>query len=107
MKAKKGQFKAAGIYHQILVKILPQKKMNKYLEDEGTLACYEHADAIIHVTRELSPEVKRHAFYHEIAHHIIDTLSDVRSVETKCDLLGAYIMKLLDENEKVKEELSK
>ena len=107
MKAKKGQFEAVGIYHKILVKLITQKKMNKYLGDVNTLACYEHSDAVIHVVKELAPEVKRHAYYHEISHHIMDTLRGVKSEEDKCDLLGAYIMKLLDEAEYIKEQLNK
>ena len=106
MKTKKGQFTISGLYHALIVKLISKKKMIK-LDGPDTMGLYEHVEARIHLVNDLTPEVKRHTLFHEIAHHILDTLKDVKSEETKCDLLGAYLMKLSDESKKIDEELAK
>lgn len=103
----KHKFECPGLFHPLIVKIITQKQMDKYLGDKGTLGCYEHDKGLIHITKELTPKVKEHTFFHEIAHHIRDTLSDIKNEETKCDILGSYLMKLQEAKAFIETELSK
>lgn len=57
---------------------------------------YDDDIKAIFLDKALPLEVKRHALYHEIGHHILMTLEDMEGLEDKCDVLGAYIMALVD-----------
>jgi Zn-dependent peptidase ImmA (M78 family) len=103
----KHKFECPGIHHALIVKIISQKQMDRFLRDKGTLGCYIHEDGLICLTKELTSKVKEHTLFHEIGHHIRDTLRDVKDEETKCDILGSYLMKLLESKEHILKELAK
>jgi len=105
---KKKQFNISGIYHDLTVKIVSKKWMKSRFKDKEnvTLGCYENIEGEIYVARELTSEVKKHTVYHEISHHILDTLAAVEDEETRCDLLGSYLMKLTQDRELIEKSLS-
>lgn len=103
--AKRNQFYIQGIYHKILVKVVSKKWLSRYINDKDIMGIYEHADGKIYIVRELPAEVKRHTIYHEIGHHITDTLEGIEDEEQRCDLLGAYLMKLAEDRETIETNL--
>lgn len=105
-KTKSKRFHSPGIYHKLDVKVVSQKWLGRFAKDKDVLALYVHDDGAVYVSRDLGPEPTLHCFYHEIAHHIIDTLAEVEE-ETRCDVLGAYLMRLGEDFEKIKKNLKK
>ena len=108
---KKKQFYIPGVYHKLAVKTVSKKWMKKKFnsksdKDHNVLAYYEHLEGEIYLGRELTPEVRLHTLFHEISHHILDTLDDVKDEETRCDLLGSYLMRLVEEKENILKCLS-
>lgn len=106
MRKKKGQFTISGLYHALLVKLISKKAMTK-TDGPDTMGFYLHVEAEIQLVKDLTPEVKRHTLYHELAHHILDTLRSIKNDEDKADLLGSLLMKVADEGDLVKKELAK
>jgi Zn-dependent peptidase ImmA (M78 family) len=107
---KKKQFYIPGVYHNLTVKTVTKNWMKKRFRDQKdkenvTLGYYEHIEGEIYVARELTPEVKKHTVYHEISHHILDVLEAVADEETRCDLLGSYLMKLMEAKELIENNL--
>jgi hypothetical protein len=97
MRNKK--FIAPGIYHKLTVKVVSQKWLTKFTKDATCTACYVHDDGEIYVSSEIPFNVRRHHFYHEISHHVSETLKEIESEEDSCDLLGRYLMDLVDNRE--------
>jgi hypothetical protein len=102
---KKKQFNVEGIYHKLIVRVVTQKWLAKYIKDKNIMGLYEHGDAKIYIVKELAPPVKAHTFYHEVSHHILETMNGVEE-EQKCDILGGYLMKLVEESERIKKHLN-
>lgn len=90
---KQKRFHSPGIYHDLLVKVVTPQYLAKLAKDKNTLAMYDHDDGEVYVSKGLKAQPRIHCFYHELAHHIIETLSEVEE-ETRCDVLGAYLMRL-------------
>jgi hypothetical protein len=86
-----------GIYHPIVVNETDQET----LEGEN-MGEYNEYEGVINILHTLTPIVKEHTLYHEIAHHIKDTLSEIKNEEIECDLLGAFLMRHHDDYEKIK-----
>lgn len=103
--SKKKQFHIPGIYHQLLVRVVTQKWLSKYIKDKNIMGIYEHGDAKIYVVKELARPVKLHTLYHEISHHILETLDGVEE-EQKCDILGSYLMALADAKETIQNSIN-
>lgn len=57
---------------------------------------YNDDTKTVFVDKDLNFDVKRHALYHELAHHILYTLEQMGDEEDKCDVLGRYLMELVD-----------
>lgn len=104
MKTKR-QFTVPGIYHDIIVRVVTQKYIGKLAKDKNVIAFYDGYNERIYVSRDFDSQVNLHIFYHELSHYIIDTLSDVGDVETRCDLLAAYLMRLGPEQSKIENNL--
>lgn len=99
-------FHVPGIYYPLNVKMVTGKWLGRIQKDPGTLATYEHEKGEIYVTKELAPQPKIHCFYHEISHHIIETLDEVEE-ETRCDVLGMYLMRLLEARDDIAKKLTR
>lgn len=102
---KKKPFMVPGIYHDIAVRVVSQKYVAQRAKDKNTIACYESATQRIYVARELDLQVKLHAFYHELSHHVVDTLEAIPDEENRCDLLGKYLMDLAAARERIEKHL--
>lgn len=102
---KPRQMLIPGIYHPLQLKLVTQKWLSSFLKDPNVLGAYMHRDSRIYIVKELPAQVKLHTLYHEISHHIQDTLESIDDEEQRCDLLGSYIMKLLDKSDKVEKFL--
>lgn len=100
----KKQFSVPGMYHPILVNKISSKKLNDN-EKELVFADYDHNKSIINVDDALAPPVKLHTFYHELSHHIIMTLKNMKNEEDRCDLLASYLINLSDNRDKIKKNL--
>jgi Zn-dependent peptidase ImmA (M78 family) len=98
-------FMVPGIYHDLKVVQTTRKAVGKWAEDPKAIAAYDHYNGEIRITKDLSEQVKRHSFYHELGHHVRDTLKSVAKEEDKCDLLGAYLMRLADAREEIEKNL--
>lgn len=88
-------FKIEGIYHPLRVMLLPEKKLNKmYAKDGQQLAgFYDSEINTIFVVFEQQPEKMIHTFFHEIEHYRAYETKGIAE-EARCDVLGAYSMKL-------------
>lgn len=104
---KKRKFSIPGLYHSLVVKLVSQKWLSKYLDDPNIMGCYIHEDATVHVVKTLESPVLRHTLYHELAHHILDTLKGVGKEEDRCDLLAAYLMRFPEVHTAIEENLKK
>lgn len=60
---------------------------------------YNENTKSVYLDRDLDFEVKRHALYHELAHHILYALDEIADEENKCDALGKYLVELVDAKE--------
>lgn len=100
----KKSFYVPGMYHPILVNQISKEKLNKN-EPISILGDYDHATAIINVDQSLKPPVKLHTTYHEISHHILSTLKDMKNEEDRCDLLASYLISLSENFDKIKKSL--
>lgn len=104
-KTKSKRFYVPGIYHDLVVKVVTPQYLAKLAGDRVTLAEYHHDDGEIYVSKGLKEQPRIHCFHHELAHHIIETLNEVEE-ETRCDVLGAYLMRLSVKFEEIKRELT-
>lgn len=98
---KKKCIKLPGIYHDLTVRFLKSKTIVRHMDDPECLAYYVHQDAEIAVAKDVSRPVMEHLLYHEISHHILDTMAAVRHEEDSCDVLGAYLKRLMDARETI------
>jgi hypothetical protein len=95
--AKTREYFIPGIYNKLCVKLVTGKwlqRLAKAAKDEYVHAYYIHEDCEVYVVKETTAHVKEQHLYHEIAHHILETLSTIQDEEAKCDVLGAYLMRL-------------
>lgn len=88
------QFNVPGIYHPIKVKLVTRKWLSKYTKDKNIMGFWDPNRGCIYVVRELTTFLRIHTFWHEMSHHIIDTLKEVKNDENKADLLGSHQMRL-------------
>ena len=88
------RYKIPGLYHDLTVRLLPQKKLGKLMKDAKVIGAYVEDEATIYLSSDLPKDVREHCLYHEISHHILDTLAPIKDEEAKCDLLASYLLKL-------------
>jgi hypothetical protein len=100
----KKKFTIPGMYHPITVKILPEKNFVSG-KDEETMGYYLHIDCEIQLLKTLTKPVMLHTLYHEISHHIVDTLAEIKDEEDRCNILGTYLIALGNEKEKIEKIL--
>lgn len=91
---------APGIYHDIKVVHASQQEIKAVAgpgDDESTFyGFWDEGANTIYINKDMDQHRKRHTFYHEIAHHVLEELSEIGDEETRCNVLGAFFMKLLD-----------
>jgi len=100
----KKKFTIPGMYHPITVKLV-KKKTLKAPKGTTYLGDYNHIDAVIRLDKDRNYEVKRHTLYHEISHHIKDTLETMKDEEDHCDVLGGYLIRLIEAQKEIEEIL--
>ncbi len=84
-----------GIYHDLVLRLVSKKVIGKAANDKLTIGLYLDLEEEIYVLKELTPQARVRVFYHEISHHIRDTLATVEADETACDVLGAYLPRII------------
>jgi hypothetical protein len=94
MAKKTRKFQCPGIFHPLSVKLVSEKWLQKNLGGP-CVGAHVHGDGLVYVALGLTPQVRKHVFYHEISHHILDTLSAIKDEEQQCDLLATYLMNLI------------
>ena len=102
---KTRKFLIPGIYHPIEVRLVSRKWLKRYTKEATILGQYEHFQGLIYLASDLTPEVMIHTLFHEVSHHILDTLEDIKDEEQRCDLLGSYLLKLHQKKDKIKKSL--
>jgi hypothetical protein len=100
-------FKAPGIYYDLDVYLVDDEFLEVYLNDSACIGSYEHEDAKIHLDGTFQESKLRHTFYHEISHHIIQTLQEIKGKEDKCDVLARYLDALGEKHQEIKSKLKK
>lgn len=106
MRKKLRKFFIPGIYHNLEVRLGLRKTIAKLVKDKNALAFYEHRKCRIHLSEDLPEAVRLHTFFHELSHHIIDTLDETTDDEAKCNILGGYLMKLIEVHDLIETELN-
>lgn len=94
------KFIIPGIFHPLTVKLVNKKTLGP-AKGSVVLGDYNHTDGIIRLDKDLSYHVKKHILYHELSHHIRDTLEDMKHEEDSCDTLGAYLIRLQEADEQI------
>lgn len=102
---KKNVFKLPGIYHDLIIKFIQLKSVRRGVGDNHTLGYYEHEKGQITLGKELTRSVAEHILMHEISHHIVDTLEAIEAEEDRCDVLGSYLVKLVNVKEQIQSML--
>lgn len=78
---------------------MPEKSLNKLYKsflgknDDGLSGFYDEVINTIFLAAELPPERLIHIFFHELIHHM-EAETHRLSEENRCDVLGAYLIKL-------------
>lgn len=91
---------APGIYYDIKVVHATSSEIKAIagptFEEDVYYGFWDEGANTIYINKDECSHRKRHTFYHEIAHHVLEELSEIGDEETKCNVLGAYLMKLID-----------
>lgn len=92
------RFYVPGMFHKLPVSFVSPEWLAKFLERKRPdyYGCYDDDIKAVFLNQKNHYEVKRHTLYHEIAHHILYTLKEMEGEEDKCDVLGRYLMDLVD-----------
>ncbi len=102
MSKKQKQCFVPGMYHPLRLQIVSPEQLSKHLDgDKDALGCYDHLPGILQARNDLVFHVKEHTTYHELAHHIIRTLKNMKNEEDKCDVLATYLINLSNSRNKI------
>lgn len=96
---KKKRFIIPGIFHPLVLNSVDISEEESVMSD-GEIANYYQLQGVVNIKEDLTYFVKRHALYHEISHHIMDTLAEIKDDEVKSDLLATYLIKLVDQKDR-------
>lgn len=91
---KKKSFLIPGMYHPIILNLVSSSELDSDSSEETTMGNYFHFECTINLSNDLAPEVKKHTLYHELSHHILDTLEEINNEEDRCNLLATYLINL-------------
>lgn len=101
------KLKIEGVLHPFNVQLLKKRTLHKKFKerpDTELHGLFDPRNNTIYVASDLPPEMRMHVFLHELSHalyHMISRLDE----ESTCDVIGAYLEKLL--RPKTLEELLK
>ncbi len=97
------KFILPGLNTNIEVVILPRKFMHSRFGKETKLqkgemlnGLYDSNSATIYIVRELSAQLKESTLMHELIHHL-ESQTKHMNEEDKCDIVGAYLLRLYKE----------
>jgi len=97
----KKQLHIPGLYGDLVVKLVSRRTILKRCglrSTKGTVinGLYLDASHEILIASELEPHARVATLMHEIQHALLDS-TDTLDEEAKCDVLGAYMLRILTE----------
>jgi Zn-dependent peptidase ImmA (M78 family) len=99
--------KIEGILHDISVSLVSQKYLDRIQANKGETVegCYVYEDALIYVSKELSPPNKIHSLFHEL-YHMIEHHTERMDSEARADAFATWMIRLF-KPESIEELLKK
>lgn len=94
------KFLIPGPLHPIEVKLISQKALDKKYKanlkaGESLQGFYDSSENRIYIVKELQAQEQMQIFGHEMI-HFMDSTSQRLNTEGRCDLLGSYLVNLLN-----------
>ena len=94
--------KLTGIHHPIEIRFVTKRYLRRIAGETDPeidiSGFYNSNKALIYVDKSLPPTRKLHTLMHELVHHILDSTEDMKE-ETKCDVIGKWMIEVFNLND--------